>query len=424
MRQDWIETELGQVCDIKMGQSPPSSTYNNEKKGLPFFQGKAEFTELYPVVKKWCSGPKKAADVNDILLSVRAPVGATNMANQKCAIGRGLAAISYPQCNKYILYFLKLIERQLDEQGTGTTFKAISGNTLKSQIIPFAPLPEQRAIVSKIEKLFSDLDNGIANLKEAKAKLDIYRQAVLKKAFEGELTKTSTSSIDIKIVSLGSLIEKPKYGTSKKCHPEPKGKPVLRIPNIGKGLILHDDLKYADFEEKEIENLRLKEGDLLTIRSNGSVDLVGKCALVRKVDSHYLYAGYLIRLRPTPEKIDSKYLLYCFSSHALRVQIESKAKSTSGVNNINSGELESLQIPFSPLADQKAIVEAIESRLSVCDKLAEDINQGLEKAEALRQSILKKAFSGKLLSDEELEECRREPDWEPADKLLKRIKKG
>lgn len=98
MREDWVETELGMMCDINMGQSPPSSTYNIEKEGLPFFQGKAEFIEIYPVARKWCSEPKKTAGPNDILLSVRAPVGATNIANQKCAIGRGLAAISYPQC--------------------------------------------------------------------------------------------------------------------------------------------------------------------------------------------------------------------------------------------------------------------------------------------------------------------------------------
>ena len=80
----WITTELNQVAEIIMGQSPPSSTYNENDIGLPFFQGKAEFTELYPIVSKWCSEPNKIAESNDILISVRAPVGATNIANQKC----------------------------------------------------------------------------------------------------------------------------------------------------------------------------------------------------------------------------------------------------------------------------------------------------------------------------------------------------
>jgi type I restriction enzyme S subunit len=95
MRNDWIEVELGEVCDVVMGQSPPSSTYNIEGRGLPFFQGKAEFTDLHPVVQRWCDTPKRTAQPFDILLSVRAPVGSTNIANTKCAIGRGLAAITY-----------------------------------------------------------------------------------------------------------------------------------------------------------------------------------------------------------------------------------------------------------------------------------------------------------------------------------------
>ena len=110
MREDWIEIELGKVCVVNMGQSPPSSTYNSAGKGMPFFQGKAEFTELHPVVKKWCTAPKKTARKGDILISVRAPVGSTNIANVDCAIGRGLAAITYPFGNKYLWYYLKLIE--------------------------------------------------------------------------------------------------------------------------------------------------------------------------------------------------------------------------------------------------------------------------------------------------------------------------
>ena len=90
---NWSWVKLGVVCEIVMGQSPPSSTYNTDQIGLPFFQGKAEFTELSPVIKKWCSEPKKIAEPLDILVSVRAPVGSSNIANQKCCIGRGLAAL-------------------------------------------------------------------------------------------------------------------------------------------------------------------------------------------------------------------------------------------------------------------------------------------------------------------------------------------
>jgi restriction endonuclease S subunit len=235
----------------------------------------------------------------------------------------------------------------------------ISVYAKKKFLLP--PLAQQKAILLKIEELFSDLDKGIEDLNKAKDQLKIYRQAVLKKAFEGELTETL---IQPETIQLGSLIEKPRYGTSKKCSIEPIGIPVLRIPNIGDGSIDFTELKYASFDDKEIETLALREGDILTIRSNGSVDLVGKCALITTNDTHFLYAGYLIRLRPNLEKINPKYLLFVLKSHDLRIQIEFKAKSTSGVNNINAAELEGLKIPLFELEEQHRIVREIESRLS------------------------------------------------------------
>ena len=184
----WALTSIINIAEIIMGQSPPSETYNDEKIGLPFFQGKAEFTDLYPIVQKWCNTPKKIALPNDILMSVRAPVGTTNIANVTCCIGRGLAAIRYPDCNKFLFYFFRLVDKKLNEKGTGTTFRAISGDVVKSTKIYLPPLPEQHRIVAKIEELFSSLDKGIESLKTAQAQLKTYRQAVLKWAFEGKLT--------------------------------------------------------------------------------------------------------------------------------------------------------------------------------------------------------------------------------------------
>ncbi len=185
----WVVVKLDEACKIILGQSPPSNTYNTKRNGLPFFQGKAEFTDLHPIPEKWCHAPKKIAEKNDVLLSVRAPVGATNIANQKCCIGRGLAAIRYPPNHKFLYLFFKKIEKELDEKGTGTTFKAISGAVLREVQFPLPPLPEQHRIVDKIEELFSELDNGVANLKKGLAQLKVYRQAVLKAAFEGKLTE-------------------------------------------------------------------------------------------------------------------------------------------------------------------------------------------------------------------------------------------
>lgn len=136
--RDYVTTCLDDICTIIMGQSPPSSAYNSKQEGLPFFQGKAEFSELHPVTVKWCTAPTKIAEANDILLSVRAPVGTTNIADQKCCIGRGLAALRYIHCYKFLFYYLRFIEKKLDEKGTGTTFRAISGDVLRSYPIVYS----------------------------------------------------------------------------------------------------------------------------------------------------------------------------------------------------------------------------------------------------------------------------------------------
>jgi len=189
--EDWSYKELGKAVDVILGQSPASSTYNFDGEGLPFFQGKTEFTDLYPEVRKWCRSPKKIAQKDDVLVSVRAPVGPTNLAPSECAIGRGLAAlrVSEGQDKKYYLYLVRRFQNELASLGTGTTFEAISGAVLKGFKVPVAPPAQQKQIVAKIEELFSHIDAGIEGLKKSKALLKQYRQSVLKAAVTGDLTK-------------------------------------------------------------------------------------------------------------------------------------------------------------------------------------------------------------------------------------------
>jgi len=187
----WELVPLKDAVHIILGQSPSSSTYNYEGEGLPFFQGKTEFGEIYPTVRKWCTEPKKIAEQEDVLVSVRAPVGPTNLAPYKCAIGRGLAALRplRGSDSRYFLYLIRRYQNNLAALGTGTTFEAISGDTLKKFMVPIAPPKQQKFIIAKIEELFSHIDAGIEALKKAKQLLKQYRQSVLKAAVTGELTK-------------------------------------------------------------------------------------------------------------------------------------------------------------------------------------------------------------------------------------------
>ncbi|MEW7998814.1 MAG: restriction endonuclease subunit S [Candidatus Thiodiazotropha endolucinida] len=195
---------------------------------------------------------------------------------------------------------------------------------------------------------------------------------------------------------LGNVINEPKYGTSKKCAYDSNGIGVLRIPNVANGVIDSEDLKFAKFDESEVEAYELREGDILTIRSNGSINLVGKCAMIGKNDTSYLYAGYLIMLRPNSNVADSFFLINVLNSIFLRNQIESKAKSTSGVNNINSGELQSLIIPVCVKCEQMKISSLVDEKLEPADRLLSDIENQLLKVEKNKQSILASAFSGRI----------------------------
>ncbi|MBU4502281.1 MAG: restriction endonuclease subunit S, partial [Nanoarchaeota archaeon] len=160
------------------------------------------------------------------------------------------------------------------------------------------------------------------------------------------------------------------------------------------------ELKYCQFSDDEFNKLKLNEGDILVIRSNGSRALVGRSAIVTKEFNNYCYAGYLIRLRLRKESITSKFFNYALQSGYIRLQIEKKAKSTSGVNNINAKELGSMAINMFSIEEQEQIVQEIESRFSVIDKLEGTVDNALKKSEQLRNSILKSAFEGKLVSYE------------------------
>ena len=147
---------LTYFCNINMGQSPDSNTYNNKSNGLPFYQGNADFGEIHPNTRVWCSKPIKIAYKNDVLISVRAPIGALNIANNECCIGRGLASLT-PNIEltttNYLLYALKSKVNELNQKGTGSTFKAISKKVLEETTLPFYSIDQQQKIVAILDQV-------------------------------------------------------------------------------------------------------------------------------------------------------------------------------------------------------------------------------------------------------------------------------
>lgn len=312
---------------------------------------------------------------------------------------------AHPEIDPIYLYYL-CHTLELPNRGYSRHF-----SFLRKSVLPIAPINEQKRIVDKIEQLFSNIDEGEALLKQVQKQLATYRQSVLKAAVTGKLIGLDANEWPEQ--TIGQLLKDIRYGTAKKCLFDPSKTPVLRIPNVAGGKIDLSDLKHTDFTETELEKLRLEYGDLLLVRSNGSVSLVGLSAMVTKQAVGYAYAGYLIRLRLKQDIILPDFLNLYLHSPIVRGRIELQARSTSGVHNINSNEVKSISLRVPPLQHQEDTVSKVDDIFSQIDALENWCASELSRSATLRQSILKDAFSGKLVPQD--------PTDEPASELLKRI---
>ena len=413
----WVWTTLGEISEIILGQSPPSSTYNTNGKGVPFYQGKLEFGETYPTPRKWCTAPKKIAEKGDIFISVRAPVGPTNVCPEKSCVGRGLAAIRGLSSIEpfFILYLMRAYKDVLAGKGAGTTFNAITGNQLKTFEVPLPPLPEQHRIVAKIEELFTKLDAGINELHKAQSQLKRYRQSVLKAAFEGKLTEAWrvehqdeiepaslitgdlpngwvwTTLEEISEIILGQSPPSSTYNTDGKGLPFYQGK-------LEFGETYPTPRKWCTAPKKIAE-----KGDVL-ISVRAPVGPTNVCPEKSCIGRGLAVIRGLNGIEPF------------FILHLMRAYEDALASKGTGTtfNAIAGSQLKTFEIPLPPLPEQQAIVSEVKSRLSVADEVEKTVKMELKRAEQLRQSILKKAFSGKLVPQD--------PNDEPASGLLERIK--
>ena len=309
------------------------------------------------------------------------------------------------------------VQNQILDLSSGSTNQIeLNRTTVASTQIPFAPLHEQKRIASKLDVLLARVEACQGRLGRASLILKRFRQAVRDTATSGHLTEDWRENEELwQTSSLGSMLIDIRYGTSKKSLYELQdGVPVLRIPNIGEGKIDASDLKFGHFTKKEQENLALKEGDLLLIRSNGSVELIGKTAIVEPEFDGYLFAGYLIRLRADTSVVNPNYLsLFLSSSHA-RKYIERTARSTNGIYNINSQEVRAIQINLPPLEEQDEIIRRVEAIFTFADYLEARCQAAITRVKRLTPTLLDKAFRGELVPQDSNDE--------PALVLLERIR--
>lgn len=369
--------KLQDCATIIAGQSPESKYYNSTGEGIPFFQGKADFGELYPKVRVYCSSPTKIAQYNDILLSVRAPVGPTNLSPGTVCIGRGLAAIRPDDSLdlKYLLYYFRYFETQLSAKGTGTTFKAINQKLIKNLEIPIPPRNEQSRIVAHIEELFSELDKAVGTLKTTKEQLEVYRQTVLKDAFSNIAEYIPFGKITSS--RLGKMLDKQKN----------VGVPCKYLRNINVRWFSFDlsDLLDMKIEEKEFEKYTICKNDLVICEGGEP----GRCAVWEKGETIF-YQKALHRVRFTIKAEPRFYMYYLW--HITQSGSINKFYTGTGIKHLTGQSLEKIPVPVTDIGEQKRLLELIEMRLSVCDNIEKTVDAALAQTDAMRQSILKQAF--------------------------------
>lgn len=302
-------------------------------------------------------------------------------------------------------YFRELLLSNVS--GVGGSLMRAQPKYVKGYPIPLAPLAEQHRIVTRIESLFEKLDHARELVQAALDSFETRKAAILHKAFTGELTagwreQNGVGMESWKNEKLRNIIEGFKYGTSEKADYTYPGVPVIRIPNIDENAISFVDMKYLSTDIVD-DSLHIRENDILIIRSNGSRDLVGKSAIVPKLDKNYTYASYLIRIRPGNE-VEGVFLQYFLNSPNARGQMFASAKSSAGINNINTKELGNIDLMLPTLLEQREIVRIVNTLLTAEHSASETLSALFDQIDLLKKAILARAFRGELGTNDPAEE--------------------
>ena len=349
-----IVRPLTEYCTLNMGQSPDSKTYNTQGKGLPFYQGNADFGESHPITRVWCSAPVKVAEDGDILISVRAPIGAMNMAVERCCIGRGLAALTpiRNKCSKKFLYYaLQSKVDSLIAQGTGSTFKAIGKKVLETTCIPAYSTIEQEQIAETI----GHIDNTIAARRNQLALLD----QLVKSRFIELFGMPGTDAFGWGLVPLGST-----------CNINPKKSLDSRLVS---GAMVSFVPMPAVTEHGEIDATAIKEydevktgftyfveNDVLFAKITPCMEN-GKGAVAKGLHNGIGFGSTEFHvLRPISGKTDPYWIYTLTAFSQFRMDAASNMTGSAGQRRVPASFLENYRVSLPPIALQEQFAAFVE----------------------------------------------------------------
>lgn len=363
-------------CSINMGQSPDSKTYNEKGEGIPFYQGNADFGEMHPKTRVWCSAPVKIANKDDILISVRAPIGAMNIATEKCCIGRGLAAITpnEDKCkSEYLFYALKSRTESLIAQGTGSTFKAISRKVLEGTQIPDYSEKEQEFIIeamSSTEKAIKIKKEELENLEQ-----------LIKTRFVEMFGDPVRNSMSLPTKTLPELGE---FGRGVSKH-RPRNAPELlggKYPLIQTGEVANSELYITSYSNtySEIGFKQSKMWDKGTL----CITIAANIAKTAILTFDACFPDSVVGFNAN-RNTNNIFIHYWFSF--FQAILEEQAPE-SAQKNINLKVLSNLEVIVPPIELQQQFAEFV----AQVEKAKQVIKQQHEELETLKKSLMQKYF--------------------------------
>lgn len=328
-----------------------------------------------------------------LLVAMYGSIGKLGITGIDCCTNQAIAYAKelYGVTTKFMYYQMKFLKPQLISMGKGGTQKNISQTVLNSLDVIVPPIDEQQRIVAKIEELFSKLDKGVEELNKIKEQLKIYRQAVLKEAFEGK-----SSYEDFQICEILDLVDNIKIGPfGTMLHKEDyisNGIPVINPQHIKSGVIVNSpNISVSREKALELSSYRLQNNDIIMGRRGE----MGRVAPVTNNEEGWICGTGSILFRLKPE-YDAAFYSKILASPDTVHYLEENATGTT-MKNLNEKIAKHIPVPKVTRAEQVNVMREVDRKLSVCDKIEQIVNESLQKAESLRQSILKQAFEGKLV---------------------------
>ena len=385
---NWEMVKLGEVAEIIAGQSPESKYYNQNGSGIPFFQGKADFDIISPSVRYWCTNPTKIAKPLDILLSVRAPVGPTNICNIEACIGRGLAAIRSGKKldYKYLFFYFKFIQEKLAAQGNGSTFSAITTSDVKNIEIPLPPLSVQK----KIASILDAADSLKRKDQELLKKYDELAQAIFIDMF-GDLGSENYQRAPLcNVADIVNGVTK----NEKQQNPEMVIAEYLRVANVQDGFFNLQEIKEIKVSESDFNKYQLKKWDLL-LTEGGDPDKLGRGAVWMEEIPNCIFQNHLFRVRITSLFVKPIFLSKLIGSKYGKTYFLKAAKQTTGIATINSSQLKAFPVIIPPLDEQIKFEEAVQQ----LEKVYKTNSSLYSYSDDLFNSLLQQAFRGELVEE-------------------------